>query len=104
MKTYEGFLEKIFKKKVKLEELKVGDYITYYYTEHDQYPSLVNIGKIIDIKKLTSKGNFHKGKFFYIQTENSIDETTLMYQEIRYLTEDEIEFFNMKLNANKYNL
>ena len=100
MKTYEGFIKNLFKKKIGIDDLKVGDYIAYSYP----YPSSGEMGKIVDIKSIKSAGNFHKGKLFHIQTELNIEATTLLNQEIRYLTEAEIEDLDMKLNAKKYNL
>lgn len=100
MKTYEGFLKNLFKKKIKIGDLKIGDYIAYNHPS----TTLTDFGKIIDIKLLMGAGDFHKGNLFHIQTENSIEATSLNYVEIRYLTKEEIEDLDLKINAKKYNL
>ena len=100
MKTYEGFLKRFFKKKVDIKDLRIGDYIAYNHPS----TTLPELGKIVDKKILMSAGNFHKGNLFHIQTENNIEATSLVSQEIRYLTKEEIEDLDMKINAKKYNL
>jgi hypothetical protein len=87
MKYLEAF--GIFKNNILNTELKVGDYIhvSYQWSAYDA--------------KVEKKGQI----LFTLRCEdNKLKDSGLRNAEIRYLTPEEIEDFEMRINSNKYNL
>lgn len=113
MKTYEGFLDFFKSKGVPLQQLKVGDYISFSvvskkisntYFRDKEITSTYDEGKIIKKEFYeTTKGIEY---FFHILSEDGQIKATGLKNNTRveYLTPEEIEEFEFKLQANKYNL
>jgi len=114
MKTYEGFFNDLFGNKgVSLQQLKVGDYISFSsvskkisntYFRDKEITSTYDEGKILKKEFYeTTKGIEY---FFYILCEDGQVKATGLKNKTRveYLTPEEIEEFELKIQANKYNL
>lgn len=90
LKTYESW----FKRKLRRDDLVEGDYIVFGESR----------GKIINIKILADNE-----PFYHIQEEDGRIRATSLYmrkerENLRYMTPEEIEDFELKLTTNNYNL